>query len=597
MAHLTPDLARSIVLRHFPRVLRAGLDGDGRNGAVASDLVRDAAAMDADLGSTAKLWLATQSGARAVTPSTGGPLGVSRVAAVLRHLGLGGTTWVGRAVGPGPDGLAALDAHAAARNDAVVRDIADALLLLGVSGAVHLAAPRLASSAWNSLDRLPEAAATLRGLSLLPPAERDLGDTFDAWSPDLDAVAAALGPGPGQSGEPRSRGRQRALSLAFSSLAVEARILAIGLSALSVGRVLPYFGDDSLAALARAVGQAETAQIERQATERQRELSVTLHAAEPARSATATAAPVPEPRPEPGAYADEPVPVGHVLVCAALEVTGTGKGHEVTRGFRHAIGRPLPLVETRDLAEVRRELLPEFPYAEAALDSVLGAFAGRQFVHCGPLVVEGPPGAGKSRFVRRLGEALGVGVYRIDASNDGGASFGGTERRWYSSEPCKPFAAIARFSQANPLLLVDEIDKAPTRSEHGRIWDSMLQALDPENAARFPDPCLQTDLDVSWVSVVCTANDTGRMPGPLLDRMRIVRFPAPLASHLGVLLPGVMRGIASERGFDPRFLPLPDAVERDALARRWRGGSVRRLQRAVEAVLRVRERLREGVPQ
>jgi ATP-dependent Lon protease len=239
---------------------------------------------------------------------------------------------------------------------------------------------------------------------------------------------------------------------------------------------------------------------------------------------------------------------------------------------------------------VRRELLPEFPYAEGALDTVLGAFAGKPFVRGGPLVIEGPPGVGKSRFVRRLGEALGVGVFRVDASNDGGATFGGTERRWYGSEPCRPFMAIARFSQANPLLLVDEIDKAPTRSEYGRIWDSMLQALEPENAARFPDPCFQTDLDISWVSILCTANDTSRMPGPLLDRLRIVRFPAPRGSHLDDLLPGVMRTIASERGVDPRFLSLPSGMEREALARRWRGGSVRRLHRAVEAVLRVRDR-------
>lgn len=591
MAQLPTHLARSMVLRHFPRVLRAGLDADGRNGAVAAGLVRDVAAIRSDLGSAAKLWLAAQSGATPPAPPIDGNRKSSRIVAMLRAVGIAVESRADREVDPGPDGLKALDAHAAAFDDGVVREIADALLLLGVSGAVQLEASRLALSAWNSIDRLPEVESTLRRLALLPPGDREFGEPIDPWAMDLDNLNAALTLAPRASGEPRPGTRQNSMLLAFATLSVEAHVLALGLSALSVGRVLPYYGDDSLAALARSVGQAETGEIERQATARQRARSAVSHAAQASRaSPPREPEPVPEPRSEVAGPAEEPVPPGHIVVCTRTPLTGAGKGQEVTRGYGHAIGKPLPLIATRDLSEVRRELLPEFPYAEAALDSVLGAFIGKPYAQCGPLVVAGPPGAGKSRFVRRLGEAMGLGVFRVDATNDGGASFGGTERRWFSSEPCRPFMAIARFSQANPILLVDEVDKAPTRSDYGRIWDSMLQALEPENAARFPDPCLQTDLDISWVSIVCTANDTAGMPGALLDRMRVVRFPAPAASDLDGLLPGLMRAMAAERGMNPRFLPPPDAVEREALARRWKGGSIRRLQRAVEGVLRARER-------
>lgn len=591
MAHLPPELARSIVLRRLPRVLRAGLEANGRNTPLGAELTRDLHAIRPDLGVTAKLWLAAQSGAPAPTPPSKLRRGTPCMAPVLRLLGRRDGKDADRTVGCGPDGLSALEAYAAAHDDGTVREIVDALLLLGVSGAVHLEAPRLAVAVWSSVDRIPEVEAELRRLSLLPRQDGEFGDPIDPWAKDGDDWLAGLSLAPDHSEPPRPSSRSRSLSLAFDALAVEARTFALGISTLSVGRVVPYYGDDTLAALARAVGQAETAELDRQATARQRVRSAMLHAREAARRTPPTPEAVPDPHPEPDVSEVEPSPPGHVLVCAASEGKGAGKGREVTRGYEHAIGKPLPLVEARDLADVRRELLPEFPYAEAALDTVLGAFVGRSFVHCDPLAIVGPSGAGKSRFVRRLGEAMGVGVFRVDASNDGGGSFGGTERRWYSSEPCRPFMAIARFSQANPLVLVDEIDKAPTRSDYGRIWDSMLQALEPENAVRFPDPCLQTDLDISRVSIVCTANDTSWMPGALLDRLRIVRFPAPGASDLDGLLPGLMRAIAAERGLDPRFLPLPDRVEREALARHWKGGSVRRLHRAIEAVLRVRDRM------
>jgi hypothetical protein len=79
--------------------------------------------------------------------------------------------------------------------------------------------------------------------------------------------------------------------------------------------------------------------------------------------------------------------------------------------------------------------------------------------------------------------------------------------------------------------------------------------------------------------------------------MRVVRFPEARADHLDALLPGILAGVAMEAGFDPRFhLPL-DAVERAALRARWRGGSLRRLRRAVEAILRVRDRALARSPQ
>jgi ATP-dependent Lon protease len=201
----------------------------------------------------------------------------------------------------------------------------------------------------------------------------------------------------------------------------------------------------------------------------------------------------------------------------------------------------------------------------------------------------GDPGGGKSRFARRLGEVLGLNVWREDASRADGAVFGGTDRRWYSAEPCHPFLAIAAGKIANPLVLIDELEKAGTRSDYGRLWDCLLGFLEPETNCRYPDPALQVTLDLSQVSYMATANNLDPLPSPIRDRFRVVTFPKPNADDLDALLPAVIADLAGERGLDQSWMPPLDGTEHTAVARHWCGGSVRRLRRIVDAILRDRD--------
>jgi ATP-dependent Lon protease len=111
----------------------------------------------------------------------------------------------------------------------------------------------------------------------------------------------------------------------------------------------------------------------------------------------------------------------------------------------------LPLVEVPPLHQVRNTLIFEFPYAVNIIDLALADLVGRSTIRLRPLLLVGDPGGGKSRFARRLGEVLGLSVWREDASRADGAVFAGTDRRWYSAEPCHPFLAIAAARIANPL--------------------------------------------------------------------------------------------------------------------------------------------------
>lgn len=281
----------------------------------------------------------------------------------------------------------------------------------------------------------------------------------------------------------------------------------------------------------------------------------------------------------------------HSIVVAQLseQAMKNTKLKEVLGPIKGVVNVALPLVMVPPLQIVRSTLLFEFPYAAEVIDFALADLVGRITVHLGPLLFVGDPGGGKSRFARRLGELLGVNVWRTDASRADGAAFGGTDRRWSSAEPCHPFLAVAQGGIANPLILIDEVEKSATRNDYGRLWDCLLGFLELETSARYPDPALQTNLDLSHVSFIATANSLDPLPSPIRDRFRVVTFPKPTSADLDALLPAIVADLAKERGLDASWVPPLDGTERTATAQSWRGGSVRRLRRIVEAILRERD--------
>ncbi|POR40938.1 AAA family ATPase [Methylobacterium sp. V23] len=261
----------------------------------------------------------------------------------------------------------------------------------------------------------------------------------------------------------------------------------------------------------------------------------------------------------------------------------------MTKGYEAIIGKPVPLAPVPDLRELRAALRFEFPYATDLIDRLLVNLNNGSHVGLNPTVILGRPGVGKSRLISRIAHHLGVGLWRVDATHDSGAAIGGLDRRWSSTEPAHPVMAIARYGVANPLMLVDEIEKASTRRDYGRLWDSLLPMLEPETARAYPDPAFQASVDISHVSWLFTANDIAPLPGPLLDRLRVIEMPAPTATDLEALLLPVLAGIAASQGLDPRFLATLDNEEIAAVRRAWPGGSIRRLTRLVETVVAARE--------
>ncbi len=114
--------------------------------------------------------------------------------------------------------------------------------------------------------------------------------------------------------------------------------------------------------------------------------------------------------------------------------------------------------------------------------------------------------------------------------------------------------------------------------------------LEPGSNRNVQDKCLQVGIDASHVSYIATANRIDPLPWPLRDRFRVIAFPEPTRDHLEALIAPLISELARTRSLDPRFIAPLDPDERTFLSKRWRGGSVRRLARLIEAIINARER-------
>lgn len=289
------------------------------------------------------------------------------------------------------------------------------------------------------------------------------------------------------------------------------------------------------------------------------------------------------------AMAEEPEP--ELITVIPRVAASTGSWNDVGSDLDLINGKSLYLVEVPDLAEVREQLVSEFPHFESQVDTILSDLVGRKSVRLRPTLLLGEPGSGKSRLARRLFESLYVPhcVYPAGGSSDN--SLAGTPRRWNSSEPSLPVRLVRDHERANVGVVVDELEKAAAGrgGNGGRLWDALVQLVEPETAARYEDPYVQAPCNLSAVNWIATANGLEHVPAPLLDRLRIIRMPEPGHEHLPALAASMMDAAVVERGLDLEWAQPFDEIELQALRQHWKGGSLRALRRLVEGVLAARD--------
>ncbi|MBM4253431.1 MAG: endopeptidase La [Deltaproteobacteria bacterium] len=246
--------------------------------------------------------------------------------------------------------------------------------------------------------------------------------------------------------------------------------------------------------------------------------------------------------------------------------------------------------EKRDINFSRQVLDQDHFGLEKVKDRILEYLSVRALVSemKGPILcLSGPPGVGKTSLAKSVAEATGRKFVRISL---GGvrdeAEIRGHRRTYIGSMPGKIINALKKCGSANPVVLLDEVDKL-SQDFRGDPTSALLEVLDPEQNATFVDHYLDIDFDLSKVMFMATANSLHTISKPLLDRMEVIRLVGyteeeKLAIAKQYLVPKQLK----TNGLAGTNVTVAPAAVKELVRYYTRESGVRNLEREIGAVLR-----------
>jgi ATP-dependent Lon protease len=178
-----------------------------------------------------------------------------------------------------------------------------------------------------------------------------------------------------------------------------------------------------------------------------------------------------------------------------------------------------------------------------------------------PLLISGPPGVGKTAFCRAFANIVRTHFECIGMSGlTAGFVLGGMSSSWADGKPGKIVEALARGHKANPLILLDEIDKVTGDHRYDPLG-ALYQLLEKETAATFIDEGLEVAVNCTHIVWVATANELQHIPEPILSRFAVVEVRQPSRSQMGKVVQSIYKKIRREHDWGRQFTEqLPNKV-------------------------------------
>lgn len=229
---------------------------------------------------------------------------------------------------------------------------------------------------------------------------------------------------------------------------------------------------------------------------------------------------------------------------------------------------------------VMESLYDELPNFGEALDDVKRQLAlcedSRDALEITPMLLLGPPGIGKTHFARRIAQLLGTGMGFVPMSSlTAGWVLSGASSQWKGARPGKVFETLVDGQYANPVMVVDEIDKVAAESAYDPLG-ALYSLLEHDTAGNFTDEFAEVPIDASQVIWVATANDERAIPEPILNRMNVYSVPAPDRDAARRIALRLYTAIRSEHDWGARFDPEPG----EAVLERFSDMAPREMRRA-----------------